>query len=168
MRRQAWLIWGLLIGGCSDLSVDQDFDPKFDFGNFKTWSWAERTPQADGPGAADVSSLTHERIRAAIEQELRVKGYSMENPAGADFWVRHHAAIGQRIEVYPGDGWYGDDVRSYDEGTIVVDVLNPKDKRLVWRGTARGAVDPDLTPREQEERIQESVREILAQFPPGR
>jgi hypothetical protein len=48
----------------------------------------------------------------------------------------------------------------------VIEVINAKGKRLVWRGTARTAIAPDLTVLERNARIQDAVRQILDQFPP--
>jgi hypothetical protein len=167
MRRETWLILGMLIGGCSTLSVSSDYDPKQDFSKMKTWAWAPVPPQADG--SADplgVSSLALERIHRAVEREMNLKGYPMVDAPGADFWVKHYAVQEQRIRVDPGYDWGHDDVSSYAAGTIIIDVVNPKDKRMVWRGTASDVIDPDLSPDEREKRIQEAVHEILAKFPP--
>lgn len=170
MRPNPWLLLVACIGGCSGISVDRDYDPNHDFSTLKTWSRAPEPPQADGGGAASagVSGLTHERIQRAITRELSRKQFQETAPDDADFWVQHHAAVGQRIESSPGYDyhWYGDDLAVYDEGTIVVDVMTPKDKRLIWRGTARAAVDPDLSPEEREARIREAVEKILELFPP--
>ena len=169
MQRKFWLFLGVLIAGCSGVDVSHDYDRNYNFVALKTWSWSPKEFQTDGGGQiSKVSSLTHERIRNSVDHELTLKKYERIDSQASDFWVRHYAAIGQRIESDPGydDGWYGQDLRVYDEGTIIVDVISPKDKRLVWRGTARGAVDPGLTPEEREKRIQEVVHDILADFPP--
>ena len=168
MIRKTGLFLGVLIAGCSGISVEHDYDPNVDFSRFKTWAWAPMQPQADGSEFSRVSNLTMERIHGAVESELTGKGYSKAEPDKADFWVQHYAAVGQRIEPYAGynHGWYGDDIIVTEEGTIVVDFVSPKDKRLVWRGTARSAIDEDMTPEEREERIREAVKDILAQYPP--
>jgi len=167
MSRKTWLFLGLLIGGCSGPSVNQDYDPKHDFTKFKTWAWAPTPPQADGSSdPLAISSLTRERIHRSIEREMALKGYQMVDQAGADFWVQHYAVIEQSVVVEPGYDWGHDDVSTYEKGTIIIDVVTPKNKRLVWRGTASDAVDPDLTPKEREDRIQNAVHEILNQFPP--
>ena len=169
MQRRSWIMLGVLIAGCSSTEISHDYDKNYDFAALKNWSWSPKEFTADGGGQISrVTSLTHERIRSAIDHELTVKKYTRVESQAADFWVRHYAAIGQRIESDTGYdyGYYGQDLRVYDEGTIVVDVISAKDKRLVWRGTARGAIDPDLTPDEREKRIQEVVHDIMADFPP--
>jgi hypothetical protein len=168
MSRKTWLFLGAALAGCSGISVEHDYDPNVDFSRFKTWAWAPPQPQADGSDFSRVSNLTMERIHGAVERELTGKGYPTSEPDKADFWVQHYAAVGQRVEPYAGynHGWYGDDIIVTEEGTIVVDFISPKDRRLVWRGTARSAIDEDMTPEDRESRIREAVKEILAQFPP--
>jgi hypothetical protein len=168
MLRKPWFFVGVLIAGCSGIDVSHDYDRNFHFAALKTWSWSPKEMQTNGGQISRVSSLTHERIRSAVDHELSQKKYERVQPEAADFWVRHYAAIGQRIESDSGYdyGWYGQDLRVYDEGTVVIDVITAKDKRLVWRGTARGAIDPSLTPEEREKKVQEVVHEIMADFPP--
>jgi len=167
MTRQTWLILGLLIGGCSGPEITHDYDPKHDFTNMKTWAFAPVPPQADG--AKDplaVSTLALERIQRSIDRELRLKGFPPVDAQTADFWVQYYAIQEQRVRIDPGYDWGHDDVSTYAAGTIIIDVVNPKDKRMVWRGTASDALDPSRTPAEREEAIQEAVHEILKDFPP--
>jgi hypothetical protein len=57
-------------------------------------------------------------------------------------------------------------VDQYEEGTLFIDVIDPKRNTMIWRGSATARVTPDLTPEERETRIGEAVRAILAKFPP--
>ena len=52
------------------------------------------------------------------------------------------------------------------EGTLVLDFLEAKSKALVWQGIASGAVKPGISPEQQQQRINEIVAQLLAQFPP--
>lgn len=169
MVPRVWILLAVLAGGCSGLRVSHDYDPAQDFSKLQTWCWAPEPPQADGSEFTMVSSLSHDRIRGAVAGELAKRNYRQVEPDAADFWVREYAAIGQQLEVDPGYGFYDMDgryARIHDEGTIMVDIITPKEKRLVWRGTARGALDTDLTPKERERQIREAVAEILQEFPP--
>jgi len=169
MSRNAWIFLGVLLAGCGGPSIHQDYDPKEDFTKVKTWAWAPTQPQASGPtDPMAVSTLTQERIHRSVEAELTRKGMSQVDANSADVWVQHYAVVEQQVVVGAQRLFRGNDVSSYDKGTIIVDLVTPKTKRLVWRGTASDVVDPDLTPNERETRIQEAVKEILDQFPPGK
>src|SRR6187455_842124 len=137
MSRKTWLILGTLIAGCSGPEVSRDYDPAFTFSNLKTWSFAPVSPQADGArDPMEVSTLAMERIQRAVDRELKLKGFQPMDSQTADFWVQYYAVTEQRMRIDPGYDWGHDDVSTYAAGTIIVDVVNPQDKRMVWLGTA--------------------------------
>lgn len=176
MRR--WTLLAILaVGGCSPYSIDEDYDPSTDFAKFKTWTWFTG-PKPSGPSLDD---LTEQRIRKAIEGGLPHVGLTKGADGSTDLLVAYHVSIAQRIDVTPttvsfGYGWgrgyvgtsYGSEVRTYDEGTLLIDLLDAKTKSLVWRGTARATVYRNSTPEEREIRIREAVQLILQQYPPTR
>jgi hypothetical protein len=52
----------------------------------------------------------------------------------------------------------------YKRGTVLVDVLDARSRRLVWRGSSSSRLDVDQVPTP--ERVEKRVSEILAKFPP--
>src|SRR4029077_15047237 len=89
VSRRLWLFLAVAVGVCSGLLVSHDYDPGLDFSRLKTWAWAPQPPQADGSsGPASVTSLTHERIRSAVEQRLGAMGFMRVDEQSADFWVQ--------------------------------------------------------------------------------
>src|SRR5262245_49200818 len=119
MIRKTWLFMGVALAGCSGIDVSEDYDRGQDFSKLRTWAWAQPLPQADGSGYSEISSLTHKRITSAVEGELTQKMYKKTEPDRADFWVRHYASTGEKVEAYPGyNGWYGygDDLYVVEEG----------------------------------------------------
>jgi hypothetical protein len=177
MRR--WMILALLAaGGCSPFTISEDYDNKADFSKYKTWTWFV----GPKPSGAGLDSLNENRIRTALEAELPLSGLTKAaDAAGADLQVAYHASVSQRIDVTPttvsfGYGWghgyvgtsYGADVRTYDQGTLIVDLLDAKTKALAWRGTARATVYRDADPEYRTERIREAVQAILERYPPQR
>ena len=58
------------------------------------------------------------------------------------------------------------DIRNYEEGTLLIDLIAPKDKRLLWRG--RGERDVDhASELIVTGRIKKTVNAIMAKFPPN-
>lgn len=168
------LALALLAAGCSSLSVDSDYDPQVDFSSLHTFGWwSDTAPEG-------IDDLTAERIRAALAATLPEHGLQPA-PAGTtpDVLVAYRASVRQRLEARPttvsiGYGWHhgygaigtGTEVTTYDEGTLVVDLVSPEGGTLLWRGTASRAVPNDRTPEEREARIREAVRAILERYPP--
>ena len=160
----------LLLFACSSVSTNYDYDTSHDFSKFRTYRWA------DIPSRADASPLIVQRVGAAVEGQLKAKGYA---PAEGqpDFLVATHVGRQSRIQVTdwgygygPHAAWYGGgvDVYQYVEGSIIVDIVDARTRALVWRGSATSIIDPDATPEERTERINEAVAKMLQDFPPPR
>ena len=67
-----------------------------------------------------------------------------------------------------GYGWlplYGSPGR-HMAGTLVVDILDPEEHELLWRGTAEGALLDTRRSDQQQEAIDRIVREVLKEYPP--
>jgi Domain of unknown function (DUF4136) len=168
----------LLVAGlcaCSTVSVTNDYDPNVDFAALKTWSWY---PEAQGTDANGIVSLTSSRIRGALESDLTQRGFERVESDG-QFLVAFHTVLRQKIEAGAqpyGYGWRrgymgaadAPDIMTYDEGSLLVDFVDPKSKAMVWRGTATSVVDPKSSTEERDGLIREAVARILEQFPPAK
>ena len=61
----------------------------------------------------------------------------------------------------------GSQIRTYEQGTLLIDVIDVASDKLVWRGTSAQAM-PDLSdPQRLTDHINATVAAVLAQFPPG-
>jgi hypothetical protein len=58
-------------------------------------------------------------------------------------------------------------VQQYDEGTLVIDIANSANDRLLWRGWGSQRLRRNPSPEQTTERINRVVSQILGQFPPG-
>ncbi len=58
--------------------------------------------------------------------------------------------------------------REFEAGTIIVDVIDARTNRLVWRGWAQDSVDAALEDRDRLVRmVDDGVARMFATFPPG-
>ena len=57
-------------------------------------------------------------------------------------------------------------VYEYDEGTLILDIVNPQNKQLMWRGSATDEVNFKSNPEKDQSKINQAVQELLAHFPP--
>jgi hypothetical protein len=57
-------------------------------------------------------------------------------------------------------------VNQYDEGTLVIDIVDAEAGKLVWRGSGSRRISTSPTPQKTTRRINEAVEAILARFPP--
>ena len=65
---------------------------------------------------------------------------------------------------YWGPG--GTSTYEYEEGSLILDFVDAKSKKLIWRGAAKAEVNRVNTPEKAEKLISEAVQEILKNFPP--
>ena len=57
-------------------------------------------------------------------------------------------------------------VHEVEEGTLILDIVDPASRNLIWRGIASAAVDRSKTPGERRARFKKAVSQLMAQFPP--
>ncbi len=167
---------GLTFAACETIGVTIDYEPSTSFSNLETWAWLEERPghEADTrPGRALVGAP----MRRAVREELAARGYRELTSGEPDFYVLHHAAVNKKLDLHSvprhydhSAGWtmIGTEtyVTEYEEGTLVLDVIEPERRDLIWRGTAEARIDRSAGPEKREERIRKAVRKMLDRFPP--
>jgi len=174
----------VFMAGCATVSVDSDYASNTDFSNLKTYSWLQAAQPAAGDARID-NALTDSRIRNAVDQSLLAKGFVKLQTGTPDFLVAYQAAIEAKTDVttinrpssfgmmggYSSSAYFAYSnnetfVTEYDEGSLLIDIVNPKTKELMWRGSGKATVLENAKPEKREKRISEGVAKILAEFPP--
>jgi hypothetical protein len=177
---KARLAFALALGAaaaCSSVEVHYDYDVEADFSAFRTYAWIPQ-PASTGGGAEAArqrNTLLDKRVRAAVDAQMATKGFRLDE-ANPDVLVVYHTGLADKVEVtdwgytYAGSywGWAGRDidVSTYTEGTLIVDLVEAASKELVWRGSAVGTVDPSASPEQREERLNDAVARMFANYPP--
>jgi hypothetical protein len=160
------LLFGLLAAqGAFAQKVTVEFDRGADFSNFRTF--AIRSGELNSRNPALNSELVKKRIEEDIERYLTGRGLTMV-PGRADLNVRYHfgAARRTRLETYPA-GWYGLGRRivrvPYSEGTLVIDLRNPRTRSLVWRAIAS---EQKSDPSKIQGKLDDMVKKSFEKYPP--
>ena len=167
-----------LAAGCSTLQVQSDYDPAVDFGKYRTYTFKD--------GTKLPYDIGQRRLESGLFTTLAAKGLKKE-AEGGDLSVFMHSRIDKRTQIdttnygFAGPGWgwggwgwgggygtgYGgistSEVREIPVGKVLVDLVDAKEKKLVWRGWA--TADIDDTPSEQEE-YDKGFAKLFANFPP--
>jgi len=166
----------LTLAACASTpTVHTDSDPSVNFAKFRTYTWAIR-PQGGSP-------LVQQRIVDGIDARLAARGWT-QAPDG-QVTVAAHIITSQRQTLdtfYTGSGmggwgWRGGwgggmgmgtaqtTVRTYDVGTLVVDMFDTASKQAIWRGTASGTVPS--SPDRVDAAVTAGLDKMFAGFPPG-
>jgi hypothetical protein len=158
------------------MSVSSHVDRDLDFGQYSTFDWgpSDSLPQQDAR-LADNPLFT-DYVHGAIERELSARGLTLAGSGEPDLVIHYHATAAGRIDVNKVDQSYGyclaDDCPpetfEYEEGTIVVDLMDAATNRLVWRGWAQSRLEAFLEdPDRMAETVRESVAQMMRRLPPA-
>jgi hypothetical protein len=160
---------------CVTIEVSTDYDPSADFTAYATFGWLSERPETTGDIRLD-NPLLHARLRRAVEEEFASRGY--EKSDRPDFRVGYHLSLEKRLDVTTVDRHYGYGRRwgpphgetwatEYEQGTLVLDVVDARVESLVWRGWGSRPIEGRAaSPEESQQAVREVVAAILAEFPP--
>ncbi len=151
----------------------------FSFSQFKTYAWAEHGAVAHPMLAADIVG--------AIDQELQARGLHRvtSNP---DLIIQMYGSIDDDMTMYSNDpiygatggippfdpgmtgpafvGWYGNTTVTVHKGQMVVDLINAKAKKLVWRGMATESVSSH-DPEKLVDEVNGAISKMFKEYPKG-
>jgi hypothetical protein len=137
---------------------------------WRAWSWLQRPPVARGD--AELAAVD-DGIRTSFERAMGTRGFKKVDRQRPDFLVTYYAAVSAPIQpaaiayAAGGPSTVGSTAGKggvYQQGTIVIDLLDAGSGRLAWRGTGRGVIVAEQTPQERSERIGAAVEAIVAEF----
>jgi hypothetical protein len=183
------IVLAALISGCSSMEISYDVDPQANFAGLKTYQWIKEPPIPTGDPRIDGNTILATRIQEAVDTGLAARGFRTV-ASDPDFLVAYHVSLDRRQSVQTlnryygyGPGWgygYGASYRpgywagapetyvyEYEEGTLILDIVNPKNKELMWRGSAQDEVHFTSTPEKDQTRLDEAVHKMLLKFPPS-
>jgi hypothetical protein len=167
------LVAGLI--ACSTLTVSTDFDPAATFGQYKTFTVMPLEQFKNIP-------ITADRIKMAITQALQARGLQ---PAaeGADLQIQVFAKLSKETQITStGTGGYGGwgyrgwgygggmsttTVQDVSVGTLVVDLVDAKTNKPVWRGMASDTLEPKSTGEQKQEKLNYAMTKMFEKYPPG-
>jgi len=191
LRTALSLLVVLSISACATtLKSTVDVAEHAEFGELRTYAWITNQPMFASNAASPevVNPLNEQRIRTAVEEQLQNKGYRKVNIDQADFVVAFTLGARDRVRVQQyyndfgynyygyhhgfrrfgrfgrGFGGFGPSVsvRTFTEGTLVVDIFENTGKEAIWHGSATKRLSRDNGTLGL---IDEAVTVLLAEFP---
>ncbi len=170
----------LVFGSCTSVRVLADYDKQADFNSYKSYAFYKT-----GIDKAEISDLDKKRILYAIDAEMNSRGFVKSNTP--DLLISIFTKEREQVDVYNGNnfgwgwgygfgywnpwvwggpGFYGNSVSTRTEGSLYIDLIDAKNKELVWQGRGIGTLGNGQSIEKKEERIQEFVAQILQNYPP--
>ena len=176
LQWSAVIVVGLSAAGCATMSVSSHVERGADFARYQTYDWGPADALPTGDPRLDENPFFKDHVEGAVNRRLQVKGLTQSTTGAPDLLLHYHANISNRIDVNRTDSEYGycydEDCRArvveFEAGTLVLDVVDTRTNRVIWRGWAQHTVADMLNnPDRMAERIEEAVGRMLERFPAG-
>ena len=167
----AIVVLGLLVSSVAVAQkIDVDWDRQANFSNYHTYMWQKSPHPAKG--------FWDQRIIDAVDKQLQVKGLTKVD-SNPDLWVVYSNSIHDQKEVvgtgynmspYWGWGaWGGPTTTTYNTwvtktGTLVVEISDPKQKELLWRGSATDTISDNSN--KNIKNLDNAVVKLFKNYPP--
>jgi hypothetical protein len=114
-------------------------------------------------------------VRSSVERHLAARGLERATSGTPDLLIHYHANISRRIDVNladrefgscAGEDCLGGDLE-YEAGTLVIDLVDARTNKVIWRGWAQDSVEGVLDNQDRMARkIEEAVKRMMATLPP--
>ena len=175
LQRVLFVLIGMMFLFAAKSSAQQvktDYDRGANFGQYKTYSWA----QVKTKEALDV-----DRIKTAVNSALAAKGWTPVDSDGdisivAIEITRNQQTLNTFYDGFGGGwGWrrfggggFGEattTTETYKVGTLVVDLFDVKTKQLIWRGTSSDTLSNNSD--KNIKNLDKGVDKMFKHFPPG-
>lgn len=165
----------VLAAGCATINVGSYIARDLDFTRYHTYDWAPADALPTGDPRLDNNAFFIDQFQGAVEKRLAARGFARAGEGQTpDLLIHYHTNVSWRAEVdaldrslgYGAAGEYMPAVRTFEEGTLVLDVIDARTKRMVWRGWAEDRFEGAFDTQEGMERtIDRAVRELMERFP---
>ena len=156
--------------------VQFDYDRSANFNAYKTYHWVDYK-------RVDVGDELLDRdIKRAVDAQLAGKGLQRVE-IGGDLVVGYQASISQEKQFdslgygWGGGPWLGPwggnwgDTRvtssTIDIGKLIIGLVDPATKQLVWRGSASKTLDIKKDPDKNYRNLEKAMAKLFKNYPPG-
>ncbi|GAB3502360.1 DUF4136 domain-containing protein [Spirosoma knui] len=186
MKRTLALVTALILGWFGQLAIAQvstDYDRSVDFTRYHSYAFAKPSVKT-GNNPIYNSPLLLENIQGNLARELKDRGLTYQKST-PDLLVKVHTYTENKTRnvlnssyPYAGGffpyrfgfwpywgGYYGGQTycqENYTQGTLLVDMIDARTNKLLWRGAVQGVVD---NPKRLERQVARGVRKIMKDYP---
>lgn len=161
--------------GCAPMRVSAQVDPRTDFSHAATFDWGPADALPAGDPRLDANGFFQDHMQGAVERQMLLKGYDRARAQDVpDLRIHFHAVVRERLNVGAVDARQGlcaaadcaGTVTEFEEGTLIVDVMDGRTNRLVWRGWAQEPMGDVLQNRDAlAKRIDRAVKGLMSALP---
>jgi hypothetical protein len=165
----------LALAGCATMNVSSHIERGVSFSEYVTYDWGPPDNLPIGDPRLDNNAFFNDHLQGAIEKKMAAKGFERAVTGTPDLLVHYHASVNQKLDVYAVDQRYGycygncePQIVDYEEGTLVIDLVDAKTNKVVWRGWAQEAMNGIIDNQARlEKQVDEGVTKMMRLLPSG-
>ncbi len=162
--------------GCATtgMTVSSHVDRNINFTQYRTFDWGPADALPTGDPRLDADPFFKDHVQGAVERGLASRGLEQVASGTPDLVIHYHAHVSERIDANRADRAYGycraadcppEDV-TYEAGTLILDFMDARTNKLVWRAWAQKSVGDMLRDRDAMARnIDDAVAKMLQELP---
>lgn len=164
----------LIISACSTIEVSKSYDTTYDFSKLKTYDWI--------PVENKKHALVAKQLQNELKNQLAAKGFRHDD-AKPDLLIALHGGTEEIVSIrnnyrgYHYGNWYGGsrgslhqgggiDVYEYEEGTLILDIIDAKSKELVFRSITTKEISKNPSMEKRLKNIKNVIMKAIKSFPP--
>ena len=166
----------MLLAACgSGIRVQYDYIRSEDFSRYRTFDFISL------PNSPALEKKGERMVKNAVISELELQGFEMRFTK-PDFLIAVHTSAESKLDVvswgyhyapysmyYGGYNYWGVQnfsAYTYQEGSMILDFIEPASMQMIWRGVAQGVIPPNASNERLTELIGAAVRRVLKYWPP--
>ena len=160
------------LGGCAALNSGAFLARGADLHHYRTYNWASTDELYTGDPRLDNNEFFLSQLKTAVEKQMAAKGFERVDQDTPAMTIHYHASVTQKLDVPAADQKYaecnGCGPFVYDAGSLVLDLVDARTDKLLWRGWAEGSIDGDVDRQARlDQTVDDAVAKIFALFPAG-
>jgi hypothetical protein len=168
------IVGTLAIAGCASMNVSSHVQRGLDIDRYHTYDWGPADALPAGDPRLEHDPFFQDHLRGEVEKAMALRGFTWSTADGPDLLLHYHANITERLDVdrldvqrgYCGENGCDVPTLHYEAGTLVIDVIDARTNRLIWRGWAQRAVKDMLANQDTMARqINEAIARMFEEFP---
>ena len=160
----------LFLISCASVKVSYEYNKETGFSSLNSFDWLEI------PQTRQFSENVVRQVRSSVNRQLEAKGYTRTVSENPDFFIAIYPSARIKEEVsrtrfkqtnfskagtFGENGW-GLNESAYLEGTLILDIIDGKDREILWSGTAKDVIYTNINPV----KVDKIIAEMLKHFPP--
>jgi hypothetical protein len=167
--RLLFLVGIALLAGMalSAQEVKYNFMPGTDFSKYHSYKWVSIE------GGSHPNQIADAEIKSSVDSQLAARGLTKTDSDSADLLIGYQVAVDKEKQwnAYGMGGvrfgGMGSATSStISNGSLVLDLYDPKSKQLVWTGTATKTLDPSSNQEKNQKNLDKAMAKLLKNYPP--